>query len=884
MTIFVIPTMYTKSWSGAESDGASPLFEASTLEAFEQAQQTDTMALAYAMPEGIDFDPSQPGFMPRFETKGFATLIAQGREPVLQWAILDVDRPNHELWSSQDEVEQALSRLDYNSILASAGIYSTLAGFRLMWRLEIPVPISRARGFLNNLMAHAEHLITITGCEWDHSSSEPHRMMRTPRAVRDGKLLNPVIDLSPLYAGHTLNPYAMGLVPSEAEDFSASKGRKSTPLPDEKPALTARHWASALAFPWLQNGEPIPPDSSGHTFPVLRTTLAKCAARGAITDPHVLWGLAWESIIRTPGRNHEECWRIACWIAERQAITQSEIENLPAAPEPEPEPLSKTELADLGFNALLHSKNYKLFDKVSKGQALDRVKGEWLARYKQAVDALLAAEPYANPTKIYALMYPSCKAMQLNTQECWEYVKERAHEARNPETCDEELMAQAFSRHTPIIVKIVGTSDYYTLDLSGDHPTYRRSDSVMIQSNIHSNVTPYVDFGLNVSGANDKDLMDKYGVGVEEVIYISGQNGIALDRAASQMHIGIHAVAPIEPVFNQDVQTWLEHLGGEDSELFLDWLAALPRTQEPVAALYLHGDPGIGKSLLGDGLSSLFNSRWVAYEDLSASFNDAIYKSPVVFADEGITLSYEAEKSAAEDFRRYVSQSQHPLRIKYKPMGTAHVALRLYIASNRPDALPFRRGLTHADLEAITERILYIRPCKDTPAVLQEILRKTGRLAGWFGPNKRAGVLAQHLLWLSRNRTVKHGSRFLVQGVAKDWHRSFRVLVGENPRIMNTIAGLLKARPQSILLDAEDLWVVPREIQEHYATYNQGYKQPNLDVISSSLRSLSNQGYTEPKTFIGSIKKQAYPIKKALFLNSGYLHESDFEQLPKTRP
>lgn len=884
MKILIIPTMYTESWSGSESDGASPLFVMSDLEAFEQAQKTDTMALAYAMPEGTEFDYDNPGIMPRLSAKGFASLIAQGREPVLQWAILDVDRPNHETWASKEEAEHTLSLLDYNSILASAGIYSTRAGFRLMWKLEVPVPISRARGFLNNLMAHVEPLVASTGCSLDLGSAEPHRLMRTPRALRDGVVLDPVMDLSPLHAGYTLNPYEYNWVPVEAEDFGAARGRTATPLPDERPILTPRHWASALAFPWLQNGEPIPPDSEGHTFTVLRSTLAKVAARGAITDPHILWGLAWESIIRTPGRNHEECWRIACWIAERQAITQSEIERLPVNPEPEPAPLSKTELADLGFNALLHSRNHKLFDKVSKGQALDRIKGEWLARYKQAVDELLAAEPYADPTKIYALMYPSCKAMNLSTQECWEYVKVRAHEARNPETCDEELMAQAFSRHTPIVVKVVGTSDYYTLDLSGDHPTYRRSDSVMIQSNIHGNVAPYVDFGLNVSNVCDKDLMDKYGVGVEEVIYVSGQNGTVLDKERSQMHIGIHAVAPIEPVYNQDVQTWLEHMGGDDAELFLDWLAAVPRTQEPVAALYVHGVKGIGKSLLGDGLSSLFNSRWVAYEDLSASFNDAIYKSPIVFADEGINLPNDAEKSAAEDFRKYVSANQHPLKIKYKPMGTAHVALRLYIAANRPDALPFKRGLTHDDLEAITERIIYIRPHPDTAEVLQEIMRRTGRLSGWFGPNKRAGIFAQHLLWLNRNRTIKHGTRFLVQGVLKDWHRSFRVLVGENPRIMNTIAGLLKARPQSIIVDGEDLWVVPREIQEHYPTYNQGYRQPNLDVISSSVRSLSHQSYSEPKNFIGSVKKQAYPIKKFLFINSGYLHESDFDVPFKTRP
>ena len=71
----------------------------------------------------------------------------------------------------------------------------------------------------------------------------------------------------------------------------------------------------------------------------------------------------------------------------------------------------------------------------------------------------------------------------------------------------------------------------------------------------------------------------------------------------------------VEPRKNDDVEYWLDMLGGEHKEKLKDWLATVRRTDRPTCALYLEGPPGTGTFGMWDvvilefGMLCIWDSR-----------------------------------------------------------------------------------------------------------------------------------------------------------------------------------------------------------------------------------------------------------------------------------
>ena len=69
------------------------------------------------------------------------------------------------------------------------------------------------------------------------------------------------------------------------------------------------------------------------------------------------------------------------------------------------------------------------------------------------------------------------------------------------------------------------------------------------------------------------------------------------DHKEQTMYEACAPFASIEATYHEDVNTWLQLLGGIDYELLFDWMAHIKTLSEPLGALYLKGAAAVGKSL-----------------------------------------------------------------------------------------------------------------------------------------------------------------------------------------------------------------------------------------------------------------------------------------------
>lgn len=158
-----------------------------------------------AFTEHYDSDAHAPGYVvpgeskqPRLRNSAISTLIEAGSEPSMRWVLLDIDNPDHRAWGTPLEAEiTAAAVMDThgapNGALSKAGIYTTRAGFRLVWQLSEPMPVSRFDSWARQFIEHIEHHTRLTV---DPVSAQWGRCFRLPYVVRDGERTTAYIDLT----------------------------------------------------------------------------------------------------------------------------------------------------------------------------------------------------------------------------------------------------------------------------------------------------------------------------------------------------------------------------------------------------------------------------------------------------------------------------------------------------------------------------------------------------------------------------------------------------------------------------------------------------------------------------------------------------------------
>lgn len=837
MEIVVVPSLFEKAWDGEGED--VNVFPRVPIEDFlETTYDTDAMALPYLVQGNA--------VQPRLSTDALAVLEAMGQPPVLAWAFVDYDRDGHEPWPDREDATCALEALlgDLPEDLEGAGGYTTRAGLRLILPLEPPLPVRYARSFLSALH---EALPAVPGLALDRSSVEWTRLFRAPKAKRDGKVLEAVA-VEPLEAVDPRALMAAWGATLEVDD-SASVSTRVGEMPEGPLDLPFETWVAVYAHPYLKVGRAFSA-KGGHIYPVVRSALASVAAVGSIEDPQVLLSLVWRSVEATPGLSMFEVWRLCCWVAERQAQANQRADASPDIPPDPPHEVTAEEWETI--RPMFRGAQRNLFNRLRDGLPFTAIK----ARYTESTFLLMRdlVEKAKVPTAemLYGMLYRSVEAQGFpgpSHQEVWDRAKELIDETRHAN--DNDARQRVYCSEFPLTIKVVGDGGHlFQLDTRQSPPVYRLTDPVAIYQHFDERTRPGLPFEAEYSSATKlSEILRQYGATVDSAVFVSGQTGTEYDAVRRRLRQGVHALADTPARYHADVDKWLRLLGGTDPEGLLDWCAALTYTaDQPIAALYIEGPAGIGKSLFANGCASLWGWSPIDYNKVTGDFNGGLLDCPFLFADEGIKVD-RFDVSASEVFRNLVANTSHSINAKFKGLATLFGAVRVLVTANDGEGIPFTKSLGQDGIAAITERILKVRTDDEPRRYLESLGARNGELMDWLKPAGEGGKLVEHLMWLRTNRKLEaKGQRFLVAGKWTDWHAKFSVDQGVKPAVLAVIAGIVRGtapnalggpgRRVKVVKVERTVWVHPDTVFDRWLEYAD-MRRPKASTIYDALEQLA---------------------------------------------
>jgi len=874
--------MKTRAWAGIGTADGLPMGEVFTPSTLYEAQETDAMLVAYIGGDG--------GPTPRLAKGALSTLIDVGEEPLLTGLFFDIDNPAHAPWESLEQASQALSEaLNLLDVADDEGFppeawggYTTRAGLRVYTILNTNIPVSKA----NHLLRVAGEYLTRT---WDgafvvdEACYQWTRLFRMPRATRDGVLLDPVW-LAPLEP--------LSILPDILARLEVERGTPAldADMPGDYEELTLEEWVAAADYhAVLRRGMPLPEDHAGSTYGTLKTWLAHIANRGRITEPEKLISYVWRSVESTPGRDLHEAWRLCTWVCGEQLAEEGEEH-----PENAPILTSATVTIDEweAVRAAFKGHDAKLLQRLIDGRTLAASKTQHEDKALHAA-RLLAEAGVHNPADIYRMMWASVSKQKaplppVMWAACCKAADNEKDRARLHD--DDAAMAEIYTATNPLTVHLVGGGKLWQLNTLTEPPSYIPTDQVSLSLHYEKFTAPGLPFEAEYSDPRRRfpEILCQYGATVNKLAYVSGMQGCVYDpRDTGMMLEGVHHLVPCEALYHEDIDTWLRLIGGDSADLLLDWLAAVTYTpNEPLCALYIDGSPGDGKSLLARGIASLWGGRHTDYDQAAAGFNAKLLDCPLVFADEGITVGKWDDHRASEFFRNLVSGQSHAIRGLYREAVDLRGCVRVLICANDEDGIPFRKALGQDGLEAIVQRVMYIRSprCDDGGEPLGEpgrfIASKGGRAyvtrpgAAWVREDDRPGRIAEHLHWLRENRRIKRGGRFLVEGVRNAWHNQFVAEQGYKPTVLQVVDYMLRKLDAGapgvagfVLRDDDEeiVWVHHASVMDNWRTVSD-VRIPKPNVVLKTLKQMAS-GDTKLKSVNGK-QVRCWPIPFQAFRDS----------------
>lgn len=233
------------------------------------------------------------------------------------------------------------------------------------------------------------------------------------------------------------------------------------------------------------------------------------------------------------------------------------------------------------------------------------------------------------------------------------------------------------------------------------------------------------------------------------------------------------------PQHDPEVADWLarglDHNPPAVVDAVLRWLAVAGDVESPVAALYVHGPRRAGKGLLVAALASPWHAAPVPLATALGPWTADLARCPIVHLDEGAR----ADEISTERFRSLVSERVHQLSEKFRGNVTLRGCPRVVITANNDGALRFGDVPSLADVDAVAERVLYVRWDVAAAEYLAALGGAEYTVAqGWVhAADGGPGRVARHLATLARGAP---DARLLVEGVPTEYHRA---LVWRSPRI-----------------------------------------------------------------------------------------------------
>ena len=520
-----------------------------------------------------------------------------------------------------------------------------------------------------------------------------------------------------------------------------------------------------------------------------------------------------------------------------------------------------------------------------------------LTRVRESAKALAMGQPYGEPgvrhqiaihlTGIIAAKYRPKNSAQAEPQEVIDAVFDESHRAMSRTQADnpslESLNVQVSSSYLSAIDKfgtgaistqpantynanelfdiaaaqnvkptdltkrwIVSHKDsYWFLDQTGDYKGPYQGESKDVAMLQVLKKAPVSMWSINQNGKRLRS--------VKEVL---SENGTVVLNIDNDLRCQVSSIEgdtvklapcprkPWAPRYDPDIDKWLRLLAGSCYPKLVDWLSVLPDLDQMLCAIYFDGAPGTGKTLFAQGIAAVWSPAVTQFEDFQSNFNEALKKCPVVFADEEVPNNSFKRSSATTLIREMITTKQRAVREKFMPVTNLFGAIRLILAANGDSMLTWKDAATVHDLQAIGQRILYIKPL----AAAADHLLAMGKMKCDYW--KLEGF-ARHIMHLHENHVVQHpGGRLVVEGDISRLHRTMltgskvtseviEILVRHllNPRRMKAITDAPIARSNGELLvnvDALRLgWVLLDRKNEN---------PPSTTMLGRALRTISVDG------------------------------------------
>lgn len=749
----------------------------------------------------------------RVNKTAVASFASNGARVEVTTLALDYDLPGHEAWTDENIAEflEVVPGLFEGTLPAPTAVYSTRAGARFVYTLSRPVSPGDAEELLAGLIATYNEV----GIEVDEACKDWTRLFRLPKVTRDGVVLDPWV-----------NNW------DDAVTYDVESARRvqvsSTTYSDVEVALPD-------SMPTVGDVDEIMVENGG------KSQFAKAAKKwfGKDFSEGSLTAILFEGAPIVRGETN--------WDAESMAF----IGRVCKVTAPRTTIQHTFALMYEPFQALQVREDMGQAQRLWLAWAWDRLQDIWvkeqqsIASDKERLEAERAAEDaraQAAEAKLEGMVQGIFDQMERRND-----ITARARKFTR-----EEKLEWVRSR----LIAKTGDNEYRLMEPDGQYSrkTFQKNEfhSMIRGAGMDDLISLRELRGRDMSNKDEQNIFRDHGVAPQSVLLTTETDFVEVfGGPESDLYFAdklYEHSALLRPVFHQEVDAWLRKLVGDNEDHYValnEWLSHAPDHRRPIAALSLSGGAGCGKTLLGLALAEIWEGGARGDQRALGKFNGSLIDTPLIFLDEGLPDTRAGDESMdfASTFKQYVSGGKITLRAMYKNAKTITTNPRLLFAANDGAVLRALAKTAENDdqTDALGERLLHF----EIPRTAAEYLRSRGGrnfTEGWIGTSAKPGLIAEHIMWLFRNRgPVAPGARFLVEGNAQQLFRKAMLEDGVMPKVaqvfVEAIAVYAKdgVMPPGFLLDNEGFWVQAEEFRKKLMP-KMGFEDMSARKVSATLR------------------------------------------------